>query len=239
MRKHIFIMINLIAIFYLSCANALQVQSAKDNQTLLFKISEKEFSRIFVNNDRIISIKGRNQFYEIKDFKSQSDEGVLYIRPILTFQKKPFSIFISTEKGHHFTLFLSSIDVPSENIEIKPVSAIKQVAKKWEKNLHYTQSIVVLMKDMVNGTQPEGYAVINMGQVKAKKIGNGLSMQLLTIYRGGFLQGEIWRLMNESRHTIYLHPREFYQDNIRAASIVDEALKTGDTTLFYRIVSHE
>src|SRR5580698_6090902 len=111
MRKNIILIINLIAMCYLSCANALQVKSAKDNETLFFKISEKEYSRIFVTSDRIVSVKGRNNFYEIKEFKGKYDDGVLYIRPSPFYQRKPFSIFISTEQGHHFTLFLASMNV--------------------------------------------------------------------------------------------------------------------------------
>ena len=131
------------------------------------------------------------------------------------------------------------MDVPSENIEIKPVSPSKKIASRWEENMPYTQSMVELMRAMRNDDQPEGYAVINLGKVKPKKLGGGFSMQLLTLYRGGFLQGEIWKLKNDSGHTLYLHPREFYQNNVRAASIVDETLKNCDETILYRIVSNE
>lgn len=238
MPRNLFWIINLFIVCYLPYANALQVKSAKDNETVFFKISAKEYTRIFVAGDRIISIKGKNNLYEIKEFKGKYDEGVLYIRPVL-YQKKFFSIFITTEQGHHFTLFLAAMDVPSENIEIKPISASKAIAKHWEENLPYTQSMVDLMRDMVNETQPEGYAVVQLGKVKPKKVGNGLSMQLLTLYRGGLLQGEIWKLRNNSNHLLYLHPREFYQGNVRSASIVDETLSVGEETILYRIVENE
>lgn len=239
MRKYIFFIISLCSASYFTCAYGLQVKAVKDNETLFFKISTKEYSRIFVAGDRIISIKGKNNFYEIKEFKGKYDEGVLYIRPASFYQNKPFSVFITTETGHHFTLFLSAIDVPSENIEIKPISASKMVAIRWEENLPYTQSIIELMRAMRNSTQPEGYAVINLGKTQPKRMNGNFTMQLLTLYRGGFLEGEIWCIKNDSGHTIYLHPRDFYQDNVRAASILNETLRNGEETLLYRIVSHE
>src|SRR5580700_7745977 len=106
MRRSITLTIYFLAMLcYIASANALQVKSAKDNETVFFKISEKEYSRIFVASDRIVSVKGRNSLYEIKEFKGQHDDGTLYIRPIALYPKKPFSIFITTEQGHHFTLF--------------------------------------------------------------------------------------------------------------------------------------
>ncbi|GEM_PF-1523181 len=238
MRKHILFLISIFSIFYLSSANALQVKAVKDNTTVSFKISTKDYSRIFVAGDRILSVKGRNNLYEIKEFKGKFDEGVLYIRPTAMYPKKLFSIFLTTEQGHHFTLLLGPMNVPAENIEIQPITATKSMASQWEQNLPYSQNIIDLMRYMRNATHPEGYAVINLGKVKPKQIGGGLSMQLLTLYRGGFLQGEIWKLKNESGHTLCLHPREFFQDNVRASSVIDETLEKGNETILYRVVSH-
>lgn len=239
MHKYLKIILLLITVINFSSSFALQVKAAKDNETVFFKISTKEFTRIFVSGDRIISVKGKDDSYQIKEFNGKYDQGVLYLKPGFYYQKKPFSIFITTELGHTFTLFLNPIDVPSENIEIKPISASKKIAAHWETNQTYTQLIIELMRQMVNEEQPEGYAVIPLGNVKPKVFSSGLTMQLLTIYRGSYLEGEIWRLKNISKNRLNLSPREFYQDNIRAASLINETLNCGDETILYRVVSHE
>jgi type-F conjugative transfer system secretin TraK len=234
-RIIIFIFISLIH----SSAFALQVKAAKDNETLFYKISTKEFSRIFVSGDRIISIKGKNDSYELKEFNGKYDQGVLYLKPTPFYQRKPFSVFVTTEQGHTYTLFLNSMDIPAENIEIKPISASKRIATHWETNQSYSQLIIELMRQMVKEQQPEGYAVIPLGSVKPKKLSSGLTMQLLTVYRGSYLEGEIWRIKNNTKNLIHLLPREFYQDNVRAASLIDETLNCGDETILYRVISHE
>lgn len=239
MRNTLKIFIIIYSMMHFSLASALQVKAAKDNDTLFFKLSAKEFSRIFVSGDHIISVKGKNDTYELKQFNGKYDQGILYLKPTIYYQARPFSIFITTEGGHTYTLFLSPIDVPAENIEIKPVSAAKNVAMTWETNEVYTQLMIELMRDMINEKQPEGYAVIPLGVVKPKKLVSGLTMQLLTIYRGSLLEGEIWKLKNTSKQTLHFSPREFYQDNVRAASLVDETLSCGDETILYRVVSHE
>ena len=54
--------------------------------------------------------------------------------------------------------------MPSENVEIKPISASKRVAATWETNQSYTQLIIELMRQMVSEQRPEGYAVIPLGE---------------------------------------------------------------------------
>jgi type-F conjugative transfer system secretin TraK len=239
MHKHLLSLLFLIPLCFLPCTYALQVKAAKDNETLFFKISNKEYSRIFVAGDRIASVKGKSNLYEIKEFKHQYDDGVLYIKPSLSSEQHSFSIFITTEQGHNFTLLLASLAIPAENIGIKPLAASKSLATRWESNLPYTQALVELIQHMANMTHPEGYAVILLGKVNPTKRDKGLMMQLLTIYRGGFLQGEIWKLKNVSLNTLSLQPREFYHHNVRAVSLVNEQLQRSEETFLYRIVSHE
>lgn len=239
MRRCLVILFAIISIFQFTSVCALQVKAAKDNETLFFKLSAKEFSRIFVSGDRITSVKGKSDTYELKEFNGKYDQGVLYLKPSYYYQRRPFSIFITTEHGHIYTLFLSPLDVPSENIEVKPLSPSMREAKRWEMNQVYTQLIIQLLRDMQNQNQPEGYAVIPLGRVKPKMLSSGLSMQLMTIYRGNELEGEIWRLKNNSNHRMQLLPRQFYQHNVRAASLIDEVINCGDETILYRVVSHE
>ncbi|MBX3709474.1 MAG: type-F conjugative transfer system secretin TraK [Gammaproteobacteria bacterium] len=239
MCKTIKIFLLLISLSGFTNSFALQAKAAKDNETLFFKISAREFTRIFVTGDRIISVKGKDNTYEIKEFNGKYDQGILYLKPSFYYQRRPFSIFITTEQGHTYTLFLNPIDVPAENVSIKPISASKRVASAWETNQSYTQLIIELMRQMVKEQHPEGYAVIPLGEVKPKRLSSSLTMQLLIIYRGSYLEGEIWRLKNNSNHRMNLLPQEFYQANTRAASLVDETLNCGDETLLYRVVSHE
>jgi type-F conjugative transfer system secretin TraK len=217
-------------------ANALQVKAVRDNQTVSAKISAKELSRIFVSGDRIQSTRGVNGAYEItKDEKL----GVVFVKPTPFYLHQFFNLFITTEFGHTYNLLLTPMDIPAENIELKPLSLSVQIANRWERNLPYVETLIHLMSNMANEDKPEGYAVIDLGQVKTRKLFLGLTMQLVTLYRGSHLQGEIWRLKNESQRTLYLKPREFFQGNIRAISLADEQLNSGDETYLYRVVDHD
>lgn len=225
-------------ILYGSVAFGLQSKPAKDNETLLFKISANDFNKIFITNDHITSVKGKNDSYELKQFDGKFDQGIVYIKPTYYYQRQAFSVFINTEQGHSYTLFLTPLNIPSETIQITPITAAKNVAIKWETNSPYSQQMIQLMQSMVNDEQPDGYAVIDMGKVKPKRLSSGVTMQLLRVYRGGMVQGEVWKIKNTCKRDVHIHPREFYQEGIRAISLLDESLSACDETILYRIISH-
>ena len=160
-----------------------------------------------------------------------------FIFSLLIFKRHSFSILLRLSK---VIILLYYYDLAFHQRTVKSnLFLLRNLLQLDGKRFAVYAGMVELMRYMLNGSHPEGYAVIPLGIVKPKKMRGGLSMQLLTLYRGGFLQGEIWKLKNESGHTLSLHPRQFYQHNVRAASLVDESLKNCDETILYRIVSHE
>ncbi len=215
---------------------ALQIKAIKDNQTVSARISAKELTRIFVSGDRIQSTRGVNGAYELtKDEKF----GAVYIKSSPFYLHKPFNLFVTTELGHTYNLLLTPMNIPAENIELKPLSPSMHIAGRWERNSPYLETLIHLMNDMANKIKPEGYAVIDLPNIKPKKLSSGLTMQLVTIYRGNHLKGEIWKLNNTHRNTLYLKPREFFQDNVRAISLESETFRCNDETYLYRVVDHD
>jgi len=233
MRK--FIMIIFLFITYLPLSLAVQLKPVKDNAKVDATISSTELSRIFVSGDRIQSTRGINGAYELMKDEQQ---GSIFIKPSAYYAQRGFNLFVTTEQGHNYNLFLTPKNIPAETIELKPLSPSPHLANRWEKNLSYVDTLTQLMTFMANDAQPEGYAVVRLGKVKPKRLPNGLTMALTTLYRGGHLQGEIWRLKNTCRKTLHLRPRDFFQDKARAISLENETLNLGDETSLYRIVDH-
>jgi len=236
MHKLFIFLLSCILMLNSSLVEALQIKSVKDNQTALIKISSKEQSRIFVQNDRILVVRGLDGAYELK---KDDNIGDIYVQPSSYYQHKAFNLFITTEQGHSYNLLATPLEIPGETIEIKPLSPSLTLAEHWEKNSPYADTLVNLINSMVNNTNPDGYAVINLGKTKPKKLTNCLSMRLLTIYRGDHLHGEIWIIKNEAKNSTYVNPRDFYQDNSLAIALQNEALNAGDETVLYRVISDE
>jgi conjugal transfer pilus assembly protein TraK len=228
------IIVLLIIIMFNTKIYALQAKAVKDNQTVFVEISTTEPSRIFVQGDRITKTRGVDGLYDVK---SDDTGGEIYIQPNPAFQNKAFNLFITTEQGHHYTLFMKPLGIPAQTIKLKPLSPSAEIAKHWEVNSPYSDVLIKLVRDMRNDDLPEGYAVIDLGKVKPKLLPSGLSMQLLKIYNGNHLEGEVWRLKNDGRNTLTIKPREFYNDDTRSVSLIDENLNCGEETILYRVVS--
>lgn len=201
-------------ILHATTAFALQVKVMHDNQTALFKVSVKELNRIVIEDDRIQSARGLDGNYQLTKDETQ---GAIFIKPN---QSRPFNLFLTTEAGHNYTLLLTPIDIPSEVIQLKPLSPVKAKAEAWEKNTPYSDAIIQLMKSMVNDeSQPDGYAVIHVKAGKPQKLHSGISMQLKTLYQGNALQGEIWRISNVHCRSMQLKKNEFYRPQVRAMAL--------------------
>jgi type-F conjugative transfer system secretin TraK len=180
-----------------------------------------------------VSVKGiKGTYLLVKDEK----QGSIYIKPTSYFSKKPFDIFITTESGLTYDLFLMPKQIPSETIWIKPLNSSNKKAKRWEVNSSYSDKLVELIKEMQSESHPEGYAVIPVDG-KVKKI-NGLKVQLLKVYRGFHLQGEVWCVMNDTRKPIKINLNDFKYNGLLALSMEDDYLKIGEEVYLYKVVSH-
>lgn len=212
---------------------AVQIKPVKNNQSVSAKISSSELSRIFVINDRIQATRGINGAYDIiKDEK----QGMIFIKPSPYFANRPFNLFVTTEQGRTYNLLLMPMKIPAATIELKPLTPSIKLADHWERNSPYVETLIQLMNGMVNDKQPDGYVVIPV-EGKISRFPS-FTMQLVTVYRGNNLQGEIWRIKSCVRKTVSIKPNEFFQRNTRAIALQDETLSSGSETYLYKVNDH-
>ena len=112
--------------------HAEQVKPAQENKTITAKISAKDLTRIYVQADRILQVRGTDGTYHLE---KDEREGAVFIRPRESHANKPFSVFLTTEQGRTYPLLLIPVDVPAETIALKPDSPSKTAATRWESSL--------------------------------------------------------------------------------------------------------
>ena len=216
-------------------AFAEQVKLASDNQVIHAKVSAKELTHIYVDGDRIANIRGLDGAYELKKDEAQ---GSIFIQPTPAYQQKSFNLFLTTELGHTYPLLLTAVDIPGESIKLKPTNPAKAAAERWEMGSSYEQTLVDLIAIMANGNRPEGYAVIAIGKVLPSQSGV-LKTVLRYRYLGKHLQGQVLKITNTGTFPIHLTERQFYTDNTRALSLMDDDLAPKQITYLYRVISNE
>jgi len=210
-------------------ALSLEMQSAFDNQSIFAKVSANSLNRIFVTHDRIQSVRGIDGTYQlIEDPKT----GNIYLKTSF----KPFNLFITTEGGHTYNLFLTPIAIPAETVQINPLSPNKKLAENFEKNTPFIKAITLLMTGMLNGDAPIGYAIVPIKQAP-HKLSRIFTIQLKTLFQGVHLQGQIWEIKNKVCRPIALVLPKFYFPGVRALALKSEVLPSCGVTMLYRVAS--
>jgi len=232
MFKHWFL---LFLLLLSSSSFALQTVLIGDDQTRNIDISAYDLTRIFVKGDRIQNVRGlEGAYFLIKD----AGQGQVYLKPSLIFQQKPFNLFITTEQGHNYNLFIQAKGVPGQDIELKPTTP-SRVATIWEKNSAYSQVLLKLIAAMMNDDPPDGYAVLYPDKkLKPVKYSN-FNIKLQKSYHGDHLYGEALIIQNQSRETITISETMFYQTNTRAVALADLSIPPKGQTMLYRVMSND
>ena len=201
----------------------------KEGVSVTATLSSTALNRIVVENDRIASVKGTaGQFLLDKD----AELGQIFIQPTMSEQKEPIHLFMTTEKGHTYSLNLLSDKVPAENILLVPIEQ-KAVAEKWEKSSDYEVIITNLIKAMHTQTPIDGYLVRLMDK-KCPMVANA-SVNHVKSYCGDKLQGEHYEIKNPHHEPINLSEADFYTAGVRAIAIMHKTLNAKSSTEVYLV----
>ena len=217
-------------------AYGLQTLHLKVNESGTAKISAFELSRIFVDGDRIQSVRGIDNTYV---FKSDRITGEVFLKPTPEYQQKPFTVHLTTEGGRTFSLLLIPFGTPAQNIMIKPQGVKKKQAEKWEVSLPYEKTLTNLIIAMFNGSEPEGFDVENISEAKKSYLGDVATLQLQTVYIGERLKGEIYVITNRKKIPITRTESEFYRVGTRAIALSENVIPGQKSTFLYVITNNQ
>jgi type-F conjugative transfer system secretin TraK len=234
----ILVAINCILLFMGALAQscfALQTISIADNQTKNITIAANELTRIFIKEDRIQNVRGLEGAYILT---KDTALGQIYIKPTPPYQAKPFNLFITTEKGQNFNLFIVAAGIPGQDIELKSTTPSKE-AELWEVNSEYSQILVKLIVSMANSEAPAGYSVIYPDKkTKVIKYGN-LTLKLQKRYLGKHLYGEVFLIQNNRCHPVTVEEKMFYQNGARAIALLNLTIPAEGQTMLFRVMDNE
>lgn len=214
---------------------ALQIKPIKDNGTVSASISNQGLTRIAIENDRILNVRGLSGAYGIK---TDNQQGAVFIQPTEAYQNKPFTLFIATEQNHNYVLRLTPYNQNADTILLKPQGVSNPVAAQWEKSSPYAESISHLMTEMVSRHTPDGYSVNPVIKGKNYYIGAKAVIEPNFIYEGAYLEGRIYQITNRSSQTLQLTENQFYQSGDRAIALSSLIIMPHEKAWLYKVSSH-
>jgi len=210
---------------------ALTTQSFRDNTDVSVTLSQSNYNRLVVKDDKIIQAHFPEGAMAIKN----EADGSLYVMLGAT---TPFTLFLTTESGHHFSATVGSEEALGKTIEFVPQTPL--LATKTSRpiglssNLPEATTIKTLLTSMVSNTKLPGYDVKNhFGLVQ--RLNQGLMLTPKKTFNGIALKGEILSLYNGGKLPIDLEEKWFAANGVKAISLSATTLAPKQSALIYRV----
>jgi len=209
-------------------ACALQILDAKDGETVLGKISQKEVTRISFERSRIRKVTGNaGEFALEKD----EEKGTIFIRPASPESTKPINLFVSSDRST-VALLLQPVDTPSDTIVIRE-GRDPLATSRVEKSGFHVRTLKNLLLAMAGDALPEDMEVRESGRQLA--LWPGVRLTLQREWLGAGIVGDKYQLANIGKSDLNLVERDLYKPGVMAVSLEHASLRPGEATNLFVI----
>ena len=214
--------------------------SFADNEQVRVILSNRDINRIVVTGDKIKTIQGPTGLYTAKN-DSFDASGSAYIS---IYGETPFTIFVSTIKGHNLSLLVTPKTAPGRTIILESTTPTL-VTNNRAKADGYQKTLIDLMTNMISLEPCEDYEYFSISEAKKhkwitniKKINfrNVADVTPIAFYRGEKLSGILSKISNRTRNPIILKPSYFYQPGVKAIALSEQTISPLGTCWLYQIV---
>lgn len=207
--------------------------SFSENQTLPVALSSTNINRIVVPNDQINNVVCPTGFC-LSKHNANDQSGSAYIQ-VLT--QNQFTLYLSTASGHQVSLAITPTKSEGNTLVLTPASANTK-AQAWETASSYRTTLLTLVRNMINGTTPDGYGFTTINHADAQKVFKGsgtLTMQAL--WSGNYLNGVSYIFKNLTSTTLTLPESAFYHPGVRLVATTEQKVNPGESEIVYEILS--
>ena len=211
--------------------------AVRDNSDVALNLSQSNYNRLVVKNDKIIEAIFPETAMGIK---RDEQDGSVYV--MLTAQSSPFTLFLTTESGHHFSVTVTGEVGLGKTVEL--VAPKMAVASNTTKTSAVTNPKITqdphqdAMLEIINHMErhePMPGMTISHPFGRAERMGAGLSLIPKEIWAGEGVKAERLEVYNGSAKPLNLLPEWFEGDNVTAMKLSQPILKSHETAILYRV----
>lgn len=199
-----------------------QMISIANNGEGVAQIARAALNRIYIQDDQVSQITSLNGELLIQ---KDTQNGQLFIKPLEESREKPIEVFISTEKGNHFSLSLKPLTVKAQNIGLV-------LAEKIVKQQSKEENIIAVIKEM------EGIEV-ELNQYLEKSI---LSAQPQAVHFVNFheakYEGKIFIVANNDTVPQKVNLNSYWEEGVIAVAVEKSKLLEGEATKVFVVKNH-
>ena len=212
-------------------AQALTTQSFRDNTDIMVTLSDSNYNRLVVKGDKITQA----HFPEGRMAIRNEEDGSLYV---MLGSHEPFTLFLTTESGHHFSATVNAESSLGKTIEFVPVIEHPIVAKATSNQSAKPpmgDAIAHLMTSMISKDKPAGFdEKHHYGRVI--RLQQGLMLTPKITYQGLQLNGEVMEIYNGGKLPLDLNEAWFADNDVKAVSLSATTLAPKQKALMYRVL---
>jgi conjugal transfer pilus assembly protein TraK len=208
-----------------------------DNSDVALNLSLSNYNRLVVKNDKIVEAVFPETAMSIK---RDEQDGSVYV--MLTQVASPFTLFLTTEAGHHFSVTVTGEEGLGKTVEVvvpKTVIAPSLAKHTPSKSPQITQdphqnAMLEIIKHMERKEPMPGMAVSHPFGV-AERMGAGLTLIPKEVWTGEGVQASRLEVYNGGNKPLNLLPEWFESKDVTAMKLSQPILKPHETAILYRV----
>ncbi len=208
-----------------------------DNSDVALNLSQSNYNRLVVKNDKIVEAIFPETAMGIK---RDEQDGSVYV--MLTAQSSPFTLFLTTESGRHFSVTVTGEEGLGKTVELlAPKIAVASnttktsidASPKIMQDPHQNAMLEII--NHMERHEPMPGMTISHPFGRAERMGAGLSLVPKEIWAGVGVKAERLEVYNSSSKPLNLLPEWFEGDNVTAMKLSQPILKPHQTAILYRV----
>ncbi|HAT8803703.1 type-F conjugative transfer system secretin TraK [Legionella pneumophila] len=233
MRKPLSVAFALISTMTMG-ANSIPV---KENSDIALTLSQNNYNRIVVKNDKIIEAVFPPNSMAIK---RDEQDGSVYVMLSAT---NPFTLFVTTEKGTHFSVTLNGEESLGKTIELvsppqpKVVASQPNTIKDNMKTITQEAVPEAILALLTHMEQHKPFADVRIKRQfgKAQRWSKGLTLLPKESWDGKLLKGETIELYNRGKEPLELSQEWFAKVGTLAIKFSKPSIAPGEKAMLYRV----
>ncbi|WP_347251577.1 type-F conjugative transfer system secretin TraK [Legionella sp.] len=228
------LLITVLSLLISSASFAFARVPISNNGEIALALSQNNYNRLLIANDKIIEAAFPPNLMRIQ---RDVQDGSIYL---MLAQSNPFTLFLTTESGRHFTVVIRGEEGLGKTVElavpeVTPVKSaqVKKDALNTVSNAP-SQATTVLMSHLVRHDRPRG-AILKRSFGRAERLGNTLTLIPKETWVLSGLRGEILEIYNNSKHPITLSSAWFNKSDTQEIVLSQTTVAPHSRVLLYRV----
>ena len=232
MRKPLSIALALLSLNAMG-ANSIAV---KNNSDIALTLSSNNYNRIIVKDDKIMEAVF---LPDTMGIKQDEKDGSVYVVLKTT---NPFTLFLTTEAGRHFSVTLNGEESLGKTIELIPSAPVVTANKakpitKTPKTITQEAVPEAILAMLTHMEQQKPFADVSVKRQfgKVERWAKGLTLLPKEFWEGKLLKGETIELYNGGKEPLDLAQEWFAKEGTLAIKFSQPSIKPGEKAMLYRV----